>query len=437
MIRKIILILVVFPVLAFSQEKVWTLDECIKYAMLHNQKRIQQEAQNAIYKINQREAIGGFLPSLNIASGASMSFGRGVNPETNTYILTNTFENPYEIRSSMTLFDGLAQIYRAKMAKLNRIKGREELRNVQDKTTFEVMEVFFNALYYKGTVELAQQQLDESLNNLKKFERLEALGLKAAPDVAEIQAKAAEDRFVLTRQANLYNMEIIKLKEKMNFPPENELNVENYDNILPVNKETESVMTIYQQALGFLPAAQAADQSLKISEMEYKIARGRLLPSLSVDARLYTGFSRLMDGNSYVSFEDQLKNRRGSYVGFSLSIPIFNGFAYSSEVKRSQQRQVITQSRYNETLRQIYSEIEQAIADVNGLSDEYDHAKKRSAAMLVAHQTNLRKYEEGLMGAIELSTSANRLLNARVEELHTKLKYYLKYRLLQYYKGEL
>jgi outer membrane protein TolC len=106
------------------------------------------------------------------------------------------------------------------------------------------------------------------------------------------------------------------------------------------------------------------------------------------------------------------------------------------ETKRSKQRFVITQNDNEEVLRQIYGEIEQTVADVNGLSDECRYAQKRTEAMFSAHQVNLRKYEEGLIDALELSTSANRLLNSRVEELYTHLKYQLKYKLLQYYKGE-
>jgi outer membrane protein TolC len=157
--RLIFLLIVFFPVLVFSQGKVRTLEECIQYAIQHNPQRTQQEAKNEIYKFDQREALGGFLPSLSAGSSVYMNFGRGVDPETNTYISTNTFSNSYEIYSSMTLFDGLSQIYRAKMAKINRLKGKDELREITDNTTFEVMEIFFNVLYYKGTVKLSEQQL--------------------------------------------------------------------------------------------------------------------------------------------------------------------------------------------------------------------------------------------------------------------------------------
>ncbi|GHS99560.1 transporter [Bacteroidia bacterium] len=434
--RKILLLVVLLPILAFSQEKTWTLEECIQYAIQHNPQRTRQEAQDEIYKLDRLEAIGGFLPSLNARTNAYLNFGRGVDPETNTYISTNTFSNGYELYSSMTLFDGLSQIYRAKMAKINRLKGKEELQEVKDQIRFDVMETFFNVLYYKGTVELAQQQLEESINNLKKFERMEELGLKSIPDLNEIQAKEAEDRFLLTKQTNLYNLEIIKLKEKMNLPVEENLEVSDYEKTLVADNEPESALDVYQQALNTLPKALVADKSLSATEMQYKITRGRLFPSLSLDAGISTGFSRLMNGSGYMSFQEQWKNRQGSYVGVSLSIPIFNGFSRSSEVKRSKQRLVMARSEHEETLRQIYSEIEQAVADINGLSDEYRHAQKRTAAMQSAHQTNLRKYEEGLIDALDLSISSNRLLQSRIEEIYTNLKYQLKYKLLQYYKGE-
>jgi outer membrane protein TolC len=264
---------------------------------------------------------------------------------------------------------------------------------------------------------------------------MEELGLKSMPDLAEIQAKEAEDRFLLTRQMNLYNLEIIKLKEKMNLPVDDDLSIKDYEQMPLMSSETQNATEIYQQALAVLPKVQASVRSVSATAMEYKVARGQLFPRLSMNAGFSTGFSRLMDGTAYMSFSEQLKLREGSYISASLSIPLFNGFSRSSEVKRSKQRLIIARHQHEETLRQVYSEIEQAVADVNGLSDEYVHARKRTDAMQSAHQMNLRKYEEGLIDAIALTTSSNRLLNSRVEELHTNLKYQLKYKLLNYFKG--
>jgi outer membrane protein TolC len=431
-----IILFVFFSQRAFAQEKILTLEDCIRYAVEHNPQQTKQEAQNTIYKINQQEVIAGFLPSLSAESGISANFGRGLDPETNTYISTNTFGNSYNIYSSLTLFDGLSQIYRTKLAKINRLMGNQQLQDIKDRIALETMEVFFNVQYYKGTVNMAELQLQESANNLKRIQRMEELGMKAAPDVSEIRAKEAEDRFLLTQQKNLLRIEIIKLKEKMNFPMEDELFVADSETPESTRHAEENAATVYTQALQTLPKILSAKQSLKATEAEYKIARGRQFPTLSLGAGLSTGFSQLMDKAPEMSFREQLKNKQGSYINMTLSVPLFDRLSRPSEARRAKQRLIIARSEHEATLRQVYSEIEQAVADVKGLSDECLFAQKRTEAMLEAHKVNTRKYDEGLINAIEQTTSANRLLNARVEELHIHLKYQLKYKLLQYYKGE-
>lgn len=423
------------PVFCFGQGKAWTLEDCMQYAVEHNQRKAKQEAQNKIYNQNKLEAIGGFLPSLSAQATADFNFGRSLNDETNQYISVNNFRNTYNLSSSMLLFDGLGQVYRVKMSNIYQKLGVEQLQYTKDLIAFETMEIYYNVLYYKGTVELAEQQLQESMASLKRIQRMEELGLMAPPDVAEIQAKEAEDRYALTKSINLFDLEVIKLKEKMNYPIDQEIVIADLDDALIINHIKEDAFDIYQNALLMLPKALVSAKNVSVSEMEYKISKSRLFPSIYVGAGFNTNFQRLMDGSEYETFNDQLSNRRGHYVGFTLSIPLFNRFSTSSEIKRSKQRLVIAKSEHDETLRQIYSEIEQAVADINGLSDEYYYSQKRTASMLNAHEVNVRKYEEGLINAIELTTSSNRLLNSRIEELYTNLKYQLKHKWVEYYKG--
>ena len=435
--RKIGIILAVFLTQWMqAQEKIWTLDECIRYAVEHNPQRAKQEAQNKIYKQDRLEAITGFLPNLSAGSSIRLNFGRNIDPETNAYKPINTFSNGYGIYSSMKLFDGFSQVYQAKMAKINRLKGDYQLQEVKDKLALETMELYFNVLYYKGTVNLAKQQLEESEANLIRIQRMEELGLKSVPDLAEIKAKEAEDRLALTKQVNLLELEVIKLKTKMNFPVSDELSVADHEAIVSTGKTNDNALDIYQQATSTLPRLRASENTVKETEMQYKVARGRMMPSLTLNAGIETGFFRMMvDSIPYTAFNQQLKDNVGKYIGVTLSIPIFDG-SRLTDTKRSKQRVIMAQSDNADLSRQVYGEIEQTVADVNGLSDECMFTKKKAEAMYSAHQVNLRKYDEGLIDALELSTSANRLLNSRVEELYTNLKYQLKCKLLQYYKGE-
>lgn len=422
---------------AQAQDKNWTLNECMQYAVEHSPKRSTQKAQNEIYKQDYTEAIGQLLPQISAGTSASFSFGRGLDSETNTYTSINSFSNNYNINGSMILFDGLTQISKVKLQKINRLMGKEQLRQTEDMLAFETMEIFFNVLYYQGCVNLAKQQLDESQSTLKQISKMEELGLKSTPDVLETKAKAASDKYKLTKQENLLEIELIRLKEKMNFPIDQNLviSTDTQAEIIVANEENNA-LNIFDNALSYSPKLLASEKELEASKAEYKAAKGGLFPTISMQGGYSTGFSRLMDGSAYTSFKDQIKDRQGHYVGFSLSIPIFTGFSRTSSVKRSKQRVIMAQNAYEETRRTVYSEIEQAVADMNGQADEYIQAQQQEEAMEAAHKVNVRKYTEGLINAIELTTSANRLLESRVEKLNAGLKYQLKHRLVNYYKGQ-
>jgi len=437
--KSIYTILLTFTVSAFSliaqDEKKWDLQECMKYAVENSPKINKQKAQNDIYKQYYLEAVGKLLPSLNATTNASFNFGRGLNSN-NTYEDINSFSNRYELYTSLTLFDGLANINRLKMQKMNKIMGRHQLQEVEDVIAYETMEAFFNVLYYKEMVKLAEQQLEQSSANLKQVKRMEELGVKGFPDVAEMQAQEAKDNYNLTRQKNLLTVGMILLKEKMNFSIEENLDIEGYISEEMIVKSDRTALDIYTQSLSYLPKALAAEASVQVQKFSYKTTKGTLFPTLSLGANYTTNFFRFMDGSEYKSFRSQIKNNMGQYIGFSLSIPIFNGFSRSAQVKRSKSELIITQNERDETLRTLYSEIEQAVTDMNGQVDEYYQAKKQAEAMGVAHDVNQRKYKEGLVSALELHTSANRLFESKVEELNSQLKYYLKNRLVDYYKGE-
>lgn len=433
--RYFLLLFAILPVLVFSQEKTWTLEECIDYAIKNNPVKNKQEATNEMYKINQREAVAGFLPSLRVNSGASFNFGRTLDEsqEIPKYIDRTSFGNNYSVSSSLNLFDGFYQIYQLKIAKLDRLRGIDQLEQIENDIAFSIMELYFNVLYYKGAVELAAKQLEESHYNLKRIQRMEELGLKSNPDVTEIQAKKAEDRYRLTQQENYYKLEIIKLKEKMNLDISENIEIEDYNSFPPLFTQ-EDPLLIYQQALSYLPQALSAEKYLSITQYNYKASQSNLFPSISLNADMGTSFSKVY-GNKYVAFEDQLKNHRKASVGFSLSIPIFSRLYNISGVKRSKQRLIIAQLEKEEIFRQIYSDIEKTVADVNGLTVQCVQSAKRRVASEDAHRMNQKKYEEGLISALEVSASANRLLNAQVEELYNQLQYQIKYKLLQYYKG--
>ena len=123
-------------------------------------------------------------------------------------------------------------------------------------------------------------------------------------------------------------------------------------------------------------------------------------------------------------------------MGVSMSVPIFNGLSRSSNLRRSKYQVIVARNQKEQTLRTLYSEIEQAVSDMNGQADEYVHAVKQREAASVAYDVHRRKYEQGLVSALDLHTASNRLLETRIEEKNAQLKYYMKRRMVDYYNGE-
>lgn len=419
-----------------AQDKEWTLENCIDYAIENNARVKNQKAQNSIYHQDYMEAIGRLLPEISASTSAGFNFGRGVDEETNSYVDINSFSNNYSLYASMTLFDGLASYARIKKSSINKNKGKTELKDAKDMLAIETMEAFYNVLYNQDLAKVSADKVKESEQALTQIKQMESLGIKSMPDVVEAESRLAEDNYKLTKQENLALIAILQLKEKMNYPIEDEIKIVANENIENLHSTIDKASNIYDEAVNNNPKAVLAEMSLKASEQDYRASKGNLLPRISVGAGLSTNFFRYMDGSEYTKFNKQLDNKLGEYVSFTLSIPIFSGFSRSASVKRAKSQVWIATNNRDDAYRKLYNDIQQTITDVNGQVAEYNQAVKQREASALAHKVNLRKYEEGLIDPILLHTSSNRLYNAQVEEYRAKYLFYVKETIMNYYKGQ-
>lgn len=273
-----------------AQDKLWTLDDCMRYAVENSPKVKQQIYTNNTYKAEQQAAIASFFPSVSTSVNAQYNFGRSIDPETNTYSNTSTFNNGYGIGLSLPLFNGGQLINQWRLANVNRHMGRNDLQKQKDDLAVSAMEAFINVVYYQGTVKMAAEKLEESNRTLYKTRRQQELGLKGKADVAQIEAQVAADDYNFTHQQNLFNTAVMTLKKNMNYPFDRELNVDTVITNIPYTLQEESVIDIYNRATEINPLALQADYQYKTSKITYQIMKGRLLPSISMSANVSTNY---------------------------------------------------------------------------------------------------------------------------------------------------
>lgn len=418
-----------------TQAKIWELDSCMAYAVEHATD-VKREVVNARQrKQDYQKAVTDFLPSVAGGVQGQYAWGRNIDPETNTYNHVTTFNNYYQLYASLNVFDGFATINAFKQAKLARAYSTTAMQKVRDDKAIDVMQKFVDAAYAEASIQLASDKLAESKRLLGKMQRLYELGEKGRPDVVQMESQVAEDEYNLTHQKHAAQQCLLTLKSAMNFPVEEELrlvtNGKQVNESFPINHET-----VYKNFLNASPDVKSAEYEVEKARYDYKIAKGRLLPSLSLSGGISTNFYRnLSQGGQYEGFASQFRNNRGEYLALTLSIPIYDNVAWHS-VKKARNDWQLAQVNLEETKRKLHDHIAQAVMDAEGYAKELYQMNKKVASDSLAYYMSSRKFEEGMLSTFDLHTAAQTLLESRIKQLQMQMLLVIKQRLVDYYQGK-
>lgn len=418
-----------------TQAKIWGLDSCMAYAVEHATD-VKREIVNARQrKQDYQKAVTDFLPSVAGGVQGQYAWGRNIDPETNTYNHVTTFNNYYQLYASLNVFDGFATINAFKQAKLARAYSTTAMQKVRDDKAIDVMQKFVDAAYAEASIQIASDKLAESKRLLAKMQRLYELGEKGRPDVVQMESQVAEDEYNLTHQKNVAQQSLLTLKSAMNFPVEEELrlvtNGKQVNESFPINHET-----VYQNFLNASPDVKSAEYEVEKARYDYKIAKGRLLPSLSLSGGISTNFYRnLSQGGQYEGFASQFRNNRGEYLALTLSIPIYDNVAWH-QVKKARNDWQLALVNLEETKRKLHDNIAQAVMDAEGYTKELHQMNKKVASDSLAYYMSSRKFEEGMLSTFDLHTAAQTLLESRIKQLQMQMLLIIKQRLVGYYQGK-
>lgn len=418
-----------------AQERM-SLEDCMAYAVDHSTSVGQQVNSLESTRQDYIGAVASALPSVGASTGGNMSFGRSIDPETNTYTTTSTFSNSYGISASVSVFNGLSVINSIRATKVLRAKGVEDLQLARDEVAMNTMSAYFDVVYYTGAVEIAREQLETSRTELEQVRMLYELGDKALADVAEIEAQVANYDYLLTQQQNTLALAVIALRRVMNYPQEEPFEVDTNVSIDGV-MVGESLPHVLEYALEFNPMVRAAEMNNRYYRINYATAKGRYLPSISLSGGYSTNyFTNLDDTSNYAGFFRQLNNNRGSYVGVSMSIPIFSGLSRRVSKHKAKLNFDNAVLQHEELLRTLENDVTRTYQEMQNYGKQYVLGQKKVHANELAYRSVSQKFSEGMVSVIDLQTAANNLLQARSDLLYARLQYIIKCRMVDYYNGE-
>ncbi|MDE5795317.1 MAG: TolC family protein [Muribaculaceae bacterium] len=407
-------------------EKPMTLNDCLIYARSHAHSNRINRLETDMAKANKRICASDLMPYIGFGSNGSLSFGRNIDPETNTYDNKKTLGTGFGLEMSLPLFDGLVRINNLKALKAAEIRKKKAQLVEEDRVSLEVIKSFYNISYCTSMVEQMQRQLRRDSTDLEATRHSHKLGAKSGADVAELEAIVAADQYELVNQQNLLKKAHLSLRTAMGMPQSDTyFNIDVDLNYLPFSDVTR-----------ILPEIEEADMAVKEDAMYLRAAKGGYSPKISFGAGISTSYYRMIGVKTdFPSFPRQFSDNMGEYFSLSFSLPIFDGLANANRVKKASIQLNESKIRQEQIQYQINQSAEEARLDHEAALEELTAASRRLEAEQIAYKAMRKKYELGAVSALDLYTSSSKLAQAEANLTGKRIQKAISEITLRYYQG--
>lgn len=421
-----------------AQER-WSLRRCIDYAIEHNI-NIRRTA-NAVEQsaVEANTAKWARLPNLNGSAGQSWNWGRTQtavkNEETGdystVYVNTSSQGSNLNLSTSIPLFTGLQIPNQYALAKLNLKAATADLAKAQEDIAINVASAYLQVLFNQELQQVAESQVELSLQQQARITRLADMGKASMAEVAEAKARVAQDQMTAVQARNNYELALLDLSQLIELESPEGFLLESPDVSFALQQLTPPD-EIYQTALVQKPAIQAAEYRLEGSKHSIRIAQSAYYPQLNLNGSLGTNYYSTINR----TFRQQMGDNFSKYVGVSLSVPIFNRFSTRNRVRSARLQRDNYELQLTETKKTLYKEIQQAWYNAVAAESKYSSSHTAAEAGAESFRLMSEKYENGKANAVEYNEAKQNLMRAQSDELQAKYEYLFRSKILDFYKGE-
>jgi len=417
-----------------AQEKNWTLEECINYAIEHNISVSKGSLTVQQREIDLDNARNSYLPGFAASGSQNFSFGRGLTAD-NTYSNTNTTATSLSIGGELPIFDGLKKKNTVIYNKLNLAAATEDLEKIKDDIRTSVAGAYVQVLYNTEILGVAQNQIGIDSMQVARLEAMAANGRASEAEVAQQQATLAKSRLTAVQASNNLKMALLDLTQLLELDTPEGFQVTKPDESLFTDSVIPDPEQIYQTALGIKPGILSEELRLDAAQANVAIAKSGYYPSLSLSGGLGTNYYTA-SGFTSAKFFEQLGNNFSQYVGLSLNIPIFSRFSTRNNVKSARLSFDSQALQLENTMKDLYKEIQQAYYNALSARSKYESSVEAERSAAQAFELMQAKYENGKANVTEFNASKGQLLEAQSNLVQARYEFLYQTRLLQFYGGE-
>ena len=449
-------------------QKIWTLEDCINYALENN-----LDINKQLFTVeSSKEALLqsglNMLPNLNANGTNVWNFGQTIDQYTNTFATNTVRSNNFYIASNVTLFSCLQKLNTFKENKINLMASNYDVDVLKNSISLSVAGFYLQILFNLELLDVAKEQLQITTAQSERIEKMVNAGASARGDLLNILAQKATEQLNVVDYENQLYISNISLQQMINLPVTRDFKVEKpLLKAVQPPKDKITVDVIFEHAMKTRPEIRSAQLRVESAQKRLAIARGYVQPVLSLSGSWGTGYSgvaRQVDPNvppkflidsvgftktsheavmvgqaSYSyrtkSFTDQLRDNSNQSVGFYLNIPIFNGWTGRSAISQAKIQKSQLELDLGIKTNDLRKAIEQAYADATSALQKYSASEEKVKAQAEAFKYAQQKFDVGVMTSFDYNQNKKDLTTAQSDLLQAKYNFIFKTTILEFYMG--
>ena len=436
--KKIITTVILTALLSISaiaQDKLWTLEECVNYALENN---ITVRKGTNVLLSNEQDIIetkGNFLPTVNASASQSLNLG---NQEVfqGQFVDRTSHNTSLGINLNQTIFNGFRNTNLYKQAQLNLEVNQMELDRIRDDISLNVVNGYLNVLFNKENLEIAKAQVEFSNKQLEQVNKLVDAGVQPKANTYDAIATVSKDEQNLTIAENNYDLALLSLSQILQLPYEGFQvafeDVENPSAALMYN----DVKPILEYAYENRSEVKVAEKNIENSLLSTELAKSGFMPNVTFGYGFGSNvfFSNLTQDEE--TFLNQLNDQKSHNFRLNVAIPIFSGYDNKTNVAKTKIQQENSVLDLEQTKLNLESNIQRAFTDAKAAFKTYEATKKSLEAQELSFQNAQERYNLGALNTFDLEQTRIQLVNAQSSLTNAKYDFVFKTKVLDFYLGK-
>ncbi len=417
-----------------AQTQTWSLDDCIDYAISKNVDVVKAQLSNRDSELDVEQSKANQLPSFSGSASTNYSWSKEVYTESDNFgdrSRSNTTN--FSVNASMTLFNGFKLKNQVEQSKLDLQSSQYYSEAVKESLELNILNAYLQVLYAQETLNNSLEQIAATQEELNLAEERMNVGVISKSDYLQIKSELSTERLTAANAQSTLSIAKLDLMQLMELPVTTDFSVESPDlTVLLANQEIPNAADVYAQSLGIRPQIKQVETELESVKLNEQIAKASLMPSLSLNSGLSTGWSDNITGFDY---SEQLKNQFTPTVGLSLSIPIFQNKQGTISVKKAKIATTEAEVDQMNTKNELRKNVEQACLDVMTAQTQYEASMEQYESATESYDVASEKYTEGLVNSVDFLTVKTTMITSESDFTQAKYNLVFSSKILDFYKG--